>query len=111
MDRRNQVFLLGGNLVAQVHRLAREFLSLVAVSEGGVGSAQLGIGQRKIGILFGGGFKLLYGIKVFPLPRQLHSFGVVAQGLDRLRRRLERLRLKFLDGLRGQRQTFFDGLR
>src|SRR2546428_2119172 len=106
----DQIFFLGRNFVAQVHCLAREFLCLVSVSEDGVGPAQLGIGQSEIRVFLGGRFKLLYSVQIFSLMRQLQPVIVVAKSLDGLRRRLERLRLKFLDGLRGQGQTLLDGL-
>src|SRR3989449_11651474 len=104
------MFVLGRNLAAEVQCLAREVLCLVSVSEDGVGPAQLGIGQSEIRVFLGGRFKLLYSVQIFSLMRQLQPVIVVAKSLDGLRRRLERLRLKFLDGLRGQGQTLLDGL-
>jgi len=74
-------------------------------------SPQLGIGQGKSRIFLGGGFKLFYRLKIFPLARQLHALVVIAQSLDGLSGRFEGLRLKFLDGFRAQRQVFFNGLR
>src|SRR5205823_13589977 len=101
---------LSRKFFAQVQRLSSGLFSFVPVPQVGVGLTQPSVCQGEIGIFLGGRLKALLRLDVLSLMDQLHALAVVAKSLDRLGRRLERLSLKFLDRLRGQRQTLFHGL-
>ena len=101
----DQVTLLGGQVLNQLHRSARGILGLLASSQILVGLGQLGVGEREILVLLDRVFEELHRLQVVPLAHQLETLVVVAKGDHRARGRDERLLLEIFDGSGRERQV------
>ena len=108
VDSRNQVLFLGRELFAQAHSFSDGLLGLVGISQVGVGLTQLGVSQSEVLIFPRGCLEALLRLENLALVSQLQSFVVVAQRLNRLRRRFEGPRLKLFDNVGGQSQALLD---
>ena len=108
VPRGDQVLLHVRKLVAQFDSFSRILLGFVVLAQIFVGPRELGISQRKFGILFGGRFEQLRRFEIFPLALKLEPVAVVPQGRQRRGRRLEGLRLKFFNRPVGQIEFLAD---